>query len=195
MTNLSLPSPGSPRSRFPCFNGTIKRCDFLPSLSPRFVVLRLAIPHRAPVFVAPTRPDAGLGPGVFGLATPSQVLPMWRRQDLSGSWETPCAYALFLDPGRTSPPGRYGGSAWPPLRPTSRAPTMSQISRLDSRALALAVYASPPALPQHDAKLASGCWPGSPARDCLPAGSHRKVSELLPTSLPPSPSFPDAMVL
>ena len=29
MTNLFLPSPGSPRSRFPCFNGTMKRCDSL----------------------------------------------------------------------------------------------------------------------------------------------------------------------
>jgi hypothetical protein len=37
--------------------------------------------------------------------------------------------------------GRCGMSAWPPLMSTTKAPAMS-ISRLDSMALGLAVYAS-----------------------------------------------------
>ena len=40
------------------------RCsDSRPPLSPRFVVLRLAIPPRAPVFVSPRGPTPATGPG------------------------------------------------------------------------------------------------------------------------------------
>jgi hypothetical protein len=88
--------------------------------------LRLTLPSRAPVFVSPASPTPAWSLGFFVLATPRQILSRWRRPGLSGSWETFCVYALFLDPGRTSPPGRYGGSARPPHGPTARAPTMTQ---------------------------------------------------------------------
>jgi hypothetical protein len=86
MTNLSLPSPGSPRSRFPCFNGTMKRCD---SLRPfhraslyfarRYQVLRLCF---APC--GPERTTAGLG---FVIRSPYRKIAPGDDQGLPSSWE------------------------------------------------------------------------------------------------------------
>ncbi len=70
MTSISLPSPGSPRSRFPCFNGTMKMCESLPTFPPHFLLVRMAVPSRASVFVSPLRPDAGLGPGALWFGSP-----------------------------------------------------------------------------------------------------------------------------
>lgn len=72
-------------------------------------------------------------------------------------------------------------------------PATEKISGLNSQARPLAVYASQAGSPQHHARLASGCGPDSTGRDWLPAGFRRKVSDLLLTSLPPFPNFPDAM--
>src|SRR5262249_497895 len=69
----------------------------------------------------------------------------------------------------------------------------SLIAGLDSRAFALAVYASSGGRPPADARLASGCWPGSTRWDWLPTGFQRKVSELFLLHLfPLSQSLPDA---
>jgi hypothetical protein len=51
------------------------------------------------------------------------------------------------------------------------------LSGLNGTALALAIYASPGGLPASDARLASGCWPGSAGWDWLPTGFQRTVSE------------------
>jgi hypothetical protein len=67
----SFPSQGSSRFGFPWFNGTMKYSDFRPSFSPRFVVLRLAIPPRAPVFVSPLSPTPAGGLEFSGLALPA----------------------------------------------------------------------------------------------------------------------------
>src|SRR3990172_3646999 len=75
-----------------------------------------------------------------------------------------------------------------PVRGTTKAHT-GKLSKLNSRALALAVYASQRGLPHYHARLASGSGLSSPGQACLPARFHRKVSELFSTSLPPFPSF------
>jgi hypothetical protein len=54
-----------------------------------------------------------------------------------------------------------------------------RLSRLNHTASALAVYASQAGLPRHHARLASGCWPDSSGRACLPAGFQRKVSRCI----------------
>jgi hypothetical protein len=170
----------------------MKYSDFRPSLSPRFVVLRLAIPPRAPVFVSPAQPDAGWGPGVFGFGTPRQSLSTWRRSVLSGSWETCCVYALFFDPGRTSPPGHYGGSARPPRLPTAKAPTISQFR--GSVAEPQHALFTLRRVCRHTRRKTRFRVPAQLSRTGLITRKvSRKVSELLPTSLPPFPGFPDAM--
>ena len=96
----------------------------------------------------------------------------------------PCS----LTPAGPKPSGHCDGSARPPLIPRRRLPR-EVISGLNGTASALAVYASSPGLPAADARLTSGCGPGSTRRDCLPAGFLRKVSGQLPTFLPPFPSL------
>ena len=75
-----------------------------------------------------------------------------------------------------------------PVRETTQAHT-KKLSKLNSRASALAVYASPRGLPHRSARLASGSGLGFSGQACLPVRFHRKVSELFCTSLPPFPSF------
>jgi hypothetical protein len=140
----------------------------------------------------PLSPTPAGGLEFSGLATPRQSLSTWRRQGLSGSWKTCCVYALFFDPGRTSPPGHYGGSARPPHLPTAKAPTISQ-------------FRGSVAGPQHALfTLRRVCHHTRrktrfrvPAQLSRAGLSTRKVStkgfRSVSTSLPPFPSFPDAM--
>ncbi len=65
-----------------------------------------------------------------------------------------------------------------PAMSTAKAPAW-QLSRLNHTASALAVYASQAGSPRHHARLASGCWPSSSGRDCLPAGFQQKVSRCI----------------
>jgi hypothetical protein len=77
-------------------------------------------------------------------------------------------------------------SARPPLCPRRRLPRFV-LSGLNHTASALAVYASQAGSPRHHARLASGCWPGSPGR----ASTRRVPSKgfrVYPTSIPPFPS-------
>jgi hypothetical protein len=75
-----------------------------------------------------------------------------------------------------------------PVAETSRAPAL-QLSRLNTPALALAVYASPRRLPAVDARLASGCWSGSAGRASHPQGSEKRFQKCILTSHPPLPSL------
>jgi hypothetical protein len=126
------------------------------------------------------------------LATPRQSLSTWRRSVLSGSWETCCVYALFFDPGRTSPPGHYGGSARPPRLPTAKAPTISQFR--GSVAEPQHALFTLRRVCRHTRRKTRFRVPAQLSRTGLITRKvSRKVSELLPTSLPPFPGFPDAM--
>jgi hypothetical protein len=154
--------------------------------------LRLAIPCGAPVVSLPTVQTPNRGPGARNPVPTSGTYPQGGRQGLPGSRATRCPYALFFDPGRTActRPLSCGGTA--PARSTTKAPTTIHLSGLHSTAWELAVYASSGRLPAHDAKLASGCWPGSAGRGWLPAGLLRKVSD---RCRPPFPSLPGARTL
>jgi hypothetical protein len=96
-----------------------------------------------------------------------------------------CACALVFDPGRTTRPSPKRDGRMAPARGTARAPALD-LSRLDRKASALAVYASQGRLPHRHARLASRCWLGSPGWAWLPTRFLREVSE---RSLPPLPSF------
>jgi hypothetical protein len=122
VTRRPLPSPGSRRNLFPCFTGTMRRSDALPSVLPHFVAFAWQYHSGASVFVSSARPDADPETWSFRVWQPHANFG-WRRQGLPGSWETQCAYALFSDPGRTSVSGHYDTSAWPPLAARRRLRT------------------------------------------------------------------------
>src|SRR6516162_9626485 len=144
MTWHPLPSPGSRRLRFPCFDGTTRCSDVRRSFPPRFVAFAWRYHWLHPRFVPGAAECARAGLELVSRC-PAGKLP-WRTQDLPGSWGTPCPYALFFDPGRTehARPLRRVGMA--PAMTTAKAPARFQLSRLNRTALGLAVYASPRAV-------------------------------------------------
>src|SRR6266542_2647440 len=94
----------------------------------------------------------------------------------------PCPHALLLDPGGTSAPGHLRRlSVAFRLSATASASTTAPISGLNHTAYELAVYASCATLAADHARLASGCWPTFAGRECLPAGSRKKVSKMSST--------------
>jgi hypothetical protein len=80
--------------------------------------------------------------------------------------------------------GRHGPTHRLPRGLSTRGNFGAQSHGIGTRCLRFAVRITPP-----HARLASGCGPRSTRRDWLPAGLQQKVSEMLLTSLPPSPSF------
>src|SRR5207244_11995346 len=131
--------------------------------------LRAVVTTLAPVFVSPTRPEADLGPGVFGSGNPvgDQGRARRRREGVPRCWEPWGAYARFFDLGRTGRPrpSRCAGAAR--ARNDAGSPA-AVLSGLPGRASARAVYAWPPRGPVADARRASGCGPGSARRDGCP---------------------------
>ena len=112
MTNISLPSPGSPRSRFPCFTGTMKMCDSLrPSRHASFCfawqyqVLRLCF---APC--GPERPTAGRG---FIIRSPYRKIAPGDAQGIPSSWGALVCLCHVLRPRQDLPtrPLRWFGAA------------------------------------------------------------------------------------
>jgi hypothetical protein len=109
---------------------------------------------------------------------------------LPSSWGTTIArlHMFQSDAGRTACTRPNSAAAWPLLIQRQRLPRWG-LSTLNSMAFGLAVYASQGGLPQPPRKtrfrpLVRRYRTGFP-----PAGFQRKVSDLLPTSLPPFPSF------
>ncbi len=157
----------------------MRRSDFLPPVPPRFVVLRLAVPARAPVFVL-VEPTPLAEPGAFGIGSPAPMSLRTGDDRISRvPGEPSCACAVLFDPGRTgcSRPLRCAGAA-PALEPRRGLPAMLNISGLDHATSALAVYASPAWLPEEDARLACRCWPDSTARDWLPSGLRERFHDV-----------------
>ena len=70
----------------------------------------------------------------------------------------------------------------------AKAPTKG-LSKLNSMAFELAVYASQDGLPRHHARLASGRWSGATGRAFHPQGSYERFQVCFLTSHPPFPSF------
>jgi hypothetical protein len=146
--------------------------DSRASVPSHFVSFARRLLPRASVFVSPAKPDAGLGPGVLGSGHPRAACRCrggdGRASQVPG--EPWCAYALFSDPGGTAAAGRYAASAWPPHIQRRRLPARgnfgAQSHGLGTGCLRFARWVAPA-----DARLASGCWPGSTRRESHPQGS------------------------
>ena len=80
LTRRPLPFAGSPWGGFPRCRGTMRRSDSLRTFLPPFVILRLAVPSRAPVFVSPLGSDAGPGAWSFGVGSSTPMLSRWSRR-------------------------------------------------------------------------------------------------------------------
>jgi len=140
-TNTSLPSTGSPRYRFPGFNGTTKVCDFLcPSR-------RASLPSLGDTMwcvcrFAPSSTERW--PRAWGSSSGphSRKLRMETTQDLPGSWRILVCLRPALRPrqDRLARPYDVVGAA--PATSTTRAPATIILSGLHHTAWALAVYAS-----------------------------------------------------
>jgi hypothetical protein len=125
---LPLRSPGSARPAFPWFTASMRCSDSLRTLPPRFVVLRLAVPSRGPVFVAPHRPDADRGPGALGSGSSvGQNLSRWSRRASQVSGQPRCSYTLFFDPGRTGHPLPWQCADAAPVLSKTKAPAGSTL--------------------------------------------------------------------
>jgi hypothetical protein len=170
-SDASLPSTWSGRVPCPRFGGTIKALR-LPAVPPAALsCLRLAVPRGAPGASLPrTQSQAPWAWSSLGAATPDAALARGNGQDLPSSRETPIAHSrMFFDPGRTARPSPWRCGSAAPARGTAKAPALG-LSRFNSMAFGLAIYASPGGLPRRGARLASRCWLGFPGRAWLPAG-------------------------
>ncbi len=90
--------------------------------------------------------------------------------------------------------GRTAGTR--PIKCRSVAPGVGKteapatgLSKLNSMAFRLAVYASPVGLPTYDARLASGRWSSTTGRALHPQDSYERFQICILTSLPPLPSL------
>ena len=99
-------------------------------------------------------------------------------------------FALVSDPGRTGAPGPYGA----PTRPLRSFRRWAHCDKLDFGAPEHGLHTRclrfVTSVARSDARLTSGCWPGSTRWDWLPTGFPRKVSEL--QLFPLSQALPDA---
>ena len=87
------------------------------------------------------------------------MLSLWRSQQrLPSLMATRCKHAPFFDPGKLSVPNLYSTSFPPSADCTASALAFLKISRLNSTAYLLVVYASPAGSPLLDARLTSDCW-------------------------------------
>src|SRR5262249_5990435 len=105
VTWRSLPSPGFPRDKFPCFDGTMERSDLLrpshrarlPSPGDTMRCARLVRSQR------PRHETAGLGLVIRAPRTGTYRMETTRISQVPG--ESSCAFALLYDHGRTDPSG------------------------------------------------------------------------------------------
>jgi hypothetical protein len=114
MTRHLLPSPGSRRSLFPCFLGTMRCSDPLPPFSPHFVAF--AWRYRA-ARLCSSLPQARRRPGGLEFCDWQLRASNYRHgndRDSQVPGEPSCAYALLSDPGRTDVSGHYNTPARPP---------------------------------------------------------------------------------
>jgi hypothetical protein len=102
----------------------MERSDSRPSMPSHFVAFARRLPPRAPVFVSPHKPDAGLGPGVFGSGHPQSLsLSRRRRSGVPSSWRTPISVChVPSTPVGLLAPDRYSAAAWPLVCEQQRLP-------------------------------------------------------------------------
>ena len=163
-TRHLLSSAGFPEPGFPWFHGTMRCSDFLPSVSPRFVAFAWRYHSSARISPA-VRPSAAAGEssGVGHPVSPAGTLVSGNGRISCVPGEPRLCSCPALRPRRDRRIRPCNALARPPLCPRRRLPRFV-LSRLNHTASALAVYASQCRLPQHHARLASGCWPDSSGR-------------------------------
>ncbi len=163
-----------PRDQFPGFISTT-RVLRLPTVHPAALrCLRLAVPR---LHSLPSLLDGRVRRRGLELVTRC-LQPGFRRGAKQGSpkflGNPNCPFAHVLtDSGRTACTRPLRCSNMALGMPTAKAPTIG-LSKLNSMAFGLAVYASPGELPQPDAKLASGRWSGAAGRAFHPQGSDER---------------------
>jgi hypothetical protein len=175
--DASLASTASSGASSPA-SAVLSKALRLPAAHPAALrCLRLAVPPRPLVLFAPRRTSAPPRPGVVDPVSPAGITRR-KRQDLPGSWGTPCVrLPCSVDAGRTARtrPLRCSNAA-PGIR-TARAPTKG-LSAFNSMAFGLAVYASRCGLPTPHARLASSRWSDSTGRDSHPQGSDERFQSV-----------------
>ena len=171
-----LPSPGSRWNLFPCFSGTMRCSDSLSPVTPHFVSFARRLPSLAPVFVAPAKSDADLGPGGLGLAPPQRPVP--KEMETAGRPKflgnpdvpAPCSWT----PARPTLPqaitvGRHGPTRIQLRGLSTRGNFGARSHGIGTRCLRFAVRLTPP-----HARLASGCWPALPGGIGYPQGFYER---------------------
>src|SRR5258707_12121736 len=106
-------------------------------------------------------------------------MPQGGNQGLPGSRTTHCPFALFFDPVSTEharPSTRVGLA---PAMTTTKAPTRSQLSRLNRTASGLAVYASSRALPHATQNSLPAAGQALPDGIGYPQGCYERFLMLL----------------
>ena len=166
----------------------MRRSDVLPSVSPRFVVLRLAIPIVASAFVPPRDPTPTAGLELSGLATPRQfAIGDDRNSQVPGE---PLCLCRVLRPRRDR---TQQATTLPPARPPhwnhgedshDEEDFGAQSLGLSTRCLRFARRVT-----HGGRKTRCSLLANSTRRDWLPAGFLRKVSGMFHYMPSPFPRF------
>jgi hypothetical protein len=176
--------PRGPSGWFPRFAGNTEHSDFLSPIPPHFVPFVRRYRRCALGFAPAGARRSTCGPGGYLPDSPYRFLRR-RRQDLPGSWRTPCERAVLFDPGGILTLGHYRASMLPSTFSTVSASATTVLSGLNHTAHAFAVYASQDELLHRHARLASGWLASLSGRDWHPLGPNERFQVLLP----PFPGF------
>jgi len=167
--------PRGPRGHsFPRFHGPIKALR-LPAAHPAALrCLRLVVPREHSRFRShrrrvPRRRAWGWSPGI-----PDRE--RFRGDDRTSQvpGEPPFPFAHVLRPRPAEMPQTITGHSRGPREGNDEGADDKRLSRLNSMAFGLAAYVSRDGYPPNRARLASGCWSGSPGQAWHPQGSDRR---------------------
>ena len=163
--------PRGPHGRlFPRFHGTIKALR-LPAAHPAALrFLRLAVPRSTYISLPPPLRAAAAGLGVVHSVSPSGK-SSWRRQEFPSSWGALVPVCTWSPtPAGRCVPDRLRDAHVAPATRTTKAPTTTKISGLNSMAFGLAAYVS-------------RCWLPVTAQDWLPGAGQALLGGRLPAGL------------
>ena len=190
MTRHPLPSRGSPWGEFAAFIGTMGCSDVPTPFPPHFVILRLAVPARVPVFVSPLRPGTGREAWslvVWQLRASGCGRETWGPPKFLGNPVVPMPCSST--PAGPIASGLFDASAWPPLLTTTKAPTTTiafgaQSHGLGTRCLR---FVRPVTRTGRQTRfpLLAGLYGTGLATRWVPTKGFQNA----PTSFPPLPSF------
>ena len=173
--------PRVPQAGSPGFRGTMRHCDFLTVVSPRFVSFAWRYPGASavrPRAVPDARPADRSGVCWAGCSWAGLLQGTARISQVPGEPSWP--FALFSDPGGT---GCALGTncqrtrRGPRIEPRRRAPTNADFGA-QSHGIWSGCLRLAGAVTRHHARLASGCWSQLCRVGFVPTGFLRKVSEI-----------------